>query len=381
MKARDANDILRQDGPDALREVLDHAEPYRGAETAQLNGHEPNTYAPAEPLIQSSKQFVHRFVPPDYLVDGILQRRFIYSLTGRTGGGKTAIALLIAASAALSRPIGACAVQQGRVVYFAGENPDDVRMRWIAMAQQMDFNIDAIDVYFVPGVFRISQLEERVRNEMKGLGGVSLVIIDTSAAFFESDDENSNTQQGAHARRLRSLVTLQGGPCVLALCHPVKNAADDNLIPRGGGAFIAEMDGNLTCKNDDSAVELHWQGKFRGPDFAPISFLLRTVTHEQLKDSKGRLIPTVVASHLTEAREQELATVARTNEDRLLAALAEDSRASLADLAKSLGWLFGSGLPNKMLVKRALAKLKKQKLVSDGRDGPELTPAGRKALK
>jgi hypothetical protein len=167
----------------------------------------------------------------------------------------------------------------------------------------------------------------------------------------------------------------------MVLCHPVKNAADDNLIPRGGGAFIAEMDGNLICKNDDSAVELHWQGKFRGPDFAPISFLLRTVTHERLKDGEGRLIPTVVASHLSEIAQDELATVARSNEDQLLAALADNGRASLADLAKSLGWLFRSGLPNKMLVKRTLAKLKKHKLVTDGRDGPALTDAGKKALK
>ncbi len=295
-------------------------------------------------LIQSSSQFVHGFVPPDYLVDGILQRRFIYSLTGRTGGGKTAIALFIAASIGAGKSIGSSAVEQGRVLYFAGENPDDVRMRWIAIAQQMNFDIETIDVHFVPGVFKISELIARVSAEIEALGDLSLVIIDTSAAFYESDDENSNTQQGIHARRLRSLVTLRGGPCVMVLCHPVKNAADDNLIPRGGGAFIAEMDGNLTCKNDDSAVEMHWQGKFRGPDFAPISFLLRTVTHERLKDGKGRLIPTVLASHLSEIAQEELATVARSNEDRLLAALAENKRASLAELAKELCAEVGDGM-------------------------------------
>ena len=69
----------------------------------------------------------------------------------------------------------------------------------------------------------------------------------------------------------------------------------------------------------DSAIEVHWQGKFRGPDFAPLTFTVRTVTHELLKDSKGRLIPTVVASYLSEIGQQELANVARSNEDKLLA--------------------------------------------------------------
>ena len=40
---------------------------------------------------------------------------------------------------------------------------------------------------------------------------------------------------------------MPGEPCVIVACHPVKNASDDNLIPRGGGAFLNEVDGNLTA--------------------------------------------------------------------------------------------------------------------------------------
>jgi len=40
----------------------------------------------------SSGEFVADFVPPDYLVVGWLQRRFVYSFTAATGDGKTAIA-------------------------------------------------------------------------------------------------------------------------------------------------------------------------------------------------------------------------------------------------------------------------------------------------
>jgi len=59
---------------------------------------------------------------------------------------------------------------------------------------------------------------------VNALGGVALVTIDTTAAYFEGDDENSNVQMGRYARGQRSLVELPGGPCVVALCHPVKNA-------------------------------------------------------------------------------------------------------------------------------------------------------------
>jgi AAA domain len=319
-------------------------------------------------VILSSRQFVEGFIAPDYLFDGILQRRFVYSFTGKTGSGKTAILLFFAALTGLGRALGGCDVEKGRVLYFAGENPEDVRMRWIALAQQMDFDVNHIDVHFIPGVFKISELMEQIRSEIGALGGASLVIVDTSAAYFEGDQENDNKQQGDHARMFRSLVTLQGGPCVIVACHPPKNASDDNMQPRGGGAFIAEMDGNLTAQKDGMVIELHWQGKFRGPDFSPIAFLLRSVTHERLRDSKGRLIPTIVAGHLSEAAQEEMASAARFDENRLLLALMEKPGPSLAGLARTLGWSMKNGEPHKMKVQRTLKKLERGKLVSRERD-------------
>jgi len=227
-------------------------------------------------LLQTSAQFTGSFVPPDPLISGILQRRFIYALTGHTGRGKTAIALLFAAHVALGRRLGDLDVEKGRVLILAGENPTDAKMRWIALSQQMQFDRNEIDVHWIEGVFRISEGFEQLRREVEELGDVDFIVIDSSAAFFEGDDENNNKQQAIHAKRLRDLTHLPGGPCVLVLCHPPKNASDDNLQPRGGGSYVAEMDGNLTVTKDDMAVELHWQTKLRGPDFAPVNFLLRS---------------------------------------------------------------------------------------------------------
>jgi hypothetical protein len=127
--------------------------------------------------------------------------------------------LLIAAHTALGRQIGGRDVGKGSVLYLAGENPVDVQMRWIAMAQQYDFDLDEIDVHFVPGVFKISEMMEHLRSEVAAIGGVNVVLIDTSSAYFEGDNENDKKQAGDWARLLRSLTELPGGPCVIVAWH------------------------------------------------------------------------------------------------------------------------------------------------------------------
>jgi AAA domain len=347
----------------------------------QITGELPEPLKTRAPmLIQSSAQFVKEFVPPEYVIVGLLQRRFSYSLTAKTGSGKTALLLFIAACiGAVERDIGEYIVKRGRVLYFAGENPDDVRMRWIAMADEMGFVLDKAQVYFIPGRFKISEMRTQIMNDMQALGGAfNLVIIDTSAAYFEGDDENNNKQMGEHAARIRSLIELPGRPCIVTACHPVKNAADDNLLPKGGGNFLNEVDGNLTLVRTDMTGELHWQGKFRGPEFSPIMFQLRQVTNPRLKDSDGRLLPTILASHLSEEGQQEIDSARRIRQDALLQALAQHGDESQAELAKRLGWFTRDGTPYKTLVSRTLVTLQKGKLINKCLHGFELTGAGKK---
>lgn len=329
-------------------------------------------------IIKTSAEFVAGFVPPDYLIDRVLQRRFIYSNTAPTGEGKTAVTLTIAVAVAMGWPVGEHEVEQGRVLYFAGENPDDIRMRWIMMAEHFTFNPHTISVYFVEGTFSIPLMEWRIKQEIEAKGEFSLIIVDTSAAYFQGDNENDNAQMGNHARSLRRLTTMPGRPCVIVNCHPVKAFNPDNLLPRGGGAFIAELDGNLTCSNLSGVVKVHWQGKFRGPDFPPIPFALRTVTTPNLIDAKGRVIPTVIAAPITDAEQSTIETQSHHDENQVLILLDKQPKMSMADIAEACGWKSSNGKPAKSKVFRIIDRLRKEKLVVRERGGQNtLTDKGR----
>ena len=249
------------------------------------------------------------------------------------------------------------------------------------MAEHLSFDADFIPVYFIPGTFEIAKLEARIRREVEAIGGVVLVIVDTSPAYFAGENENDRIEMRDHAEMTRRLHSLPGRPTVITLCHPVKNATNDNLVPAGGGAFLNSMDGNLSLSKTDMLVTLHHQGKFRGTEFEPMLFELVSVTARKLLNAKGSHMPSVIARDLSTADQGQKASEVRREEDSILILLHErDHATTLADIATSLKWVTPSNSPNKSKVHRLMKSLtagsKLDRLVNIDRDGATLTKKG-----
>jgi hypothetical protein len=359
---------------DIVSEIyLQRAEQVAYAEAERRSGQ-----CPAE--IISSNEFVSNFEAPEYLLDGVLQMRFCYALTAKTGGGKTAIALLLAYCVSQNRSFDGRKVLKGRVLY------DDVRMRWLAMGEKLKFDPAKANVHWLVGT-KISLAADylRIREKIKELGGVDLVIVDTGPAYFEGVDENANREMGDHARCLRELTTLEGGPCVLVLCHPVKNATDNNLLPRGGGAFLNEIDGNIGMTNDDGFARMFFDrevcGKFRGAEFEPFAFQLEKVTAQVLRDKNGMLLPTVIAKVIGEERMERMRKETEDEGMRVLRTLNDRPRATVAEIANFNHWRSKDGKqPLKSKVHRILKMLVHEKYLTKTLNGWHLTPKARKLL-
>lgn len=336
---------------DAARDYAEHRPllPFKG-----------NGSTPPGPVIKPYADFIADFEPIDYLLDGILIQSFLYAMTGHTGTGKTAVALQMAASIAQGIPFAGRETTKHRVLYLAAENPLEVKMRCIAMAQQMNFDPAEIGMFIIEGVFKISEMSDVIKAEATRVGGdFGLVVVDTGPVFFEGDDQNSRVQMLTAARILRGLIDIiPGKPTVLALMHPTKNATTE-LVPAGGGSFLNEIDGNLTItKSGDADVELG-SGKMRGPDFNPLNFKLNSVPHETLKTTTGKQLYTVFAEYISPTAQEDREKAGLIEKKRLLRMMRDNPGASTRELATMMGWTLANGEPYQSKALRRIKKLGK----------------------
>jgi hypothetical protein len=196
---------------------------------------------------------------------------------------------------------------------------------------------------------------ERIRSEVQAFGDVVLVILDTSAALFVGDNENDPIQMLKHALKQRKLTMLPGRPCVIALNHPPKAASGpEQLLPRGGGGYLNETDGNFT--------------------------LCTTA----LMDKRGRMLPTVMAQLVTDADLVASEEKLLFQDNRLLTAVRARPEGSIAEWAVDCGWMLRGkdgqpDAPYRSLVHRVLIRLVKDKMLTKEGRGYTLTKAGKAA--
>ena len=329
-----------------------------GASTPRGPGASAST-GPPTPNFRSMMQFLNEFRPISYAVAGLMREGSLYTLTGRTGEGKTSFLIILALAIATGQGeklIGR-KVKKGRVAFATAENPDDLRTR--LMVACFVFNIDpnAIDNDIVISDNRVRP-EEIIDWVRETSGTFTLIIIDTWQAFFDGRDSNTPTEAVNFTRRFRPLAATSGLPVVLIAAHPPKQASDDSLIPYGGGSTLNEIDGNFTLALDDSGLfAFHWLGKIRGLNFDPLHFRIDkldspdVVTVEGIRVQMPVMFP--VDEEGVEARQEAFAG----RDLALLQAIeATDPEGSIRKWATALKW-------SKRAVETTLDHLKRDKLV------------------
>lgn len=298
------------------------------------------------PHIMEWPEWKASYRAPKFLVKGILQYGYVYTLTARPGHGKSAVALFLAFCIALGNEFAGHRCRKGRVMFCAGENAPDINVRSHILCEVLGIEDEELTISVIPKTFGLKTQYEFIKAYADKMGGYDLIIIDTMQAFFPFEEENSNTEMVKYAeQQIRPLTELPGNPCVLVLAHPNKTASKDDLIPRGGSGFLGAIDGNLTLWKDGDTKILELKPhaeKFRGAPFDPISFELMQEESSHLKDGDGDPVSSVYPKPISEKDVERKEAQEASNEDKVLLAMHHWRRkfkadASSYDLEKNLG--------------------------------------------
>lgn len=356
----------------------------QAAMTAQAAAARPKISAvdtAGKPLLVEGPDFLDAANPPQWLVRGVLQRGQVVALTAATNSGKTAVLLTLIMSVLAGRDFGPFPVlHSGRVLVLCGEDPDGFRLRMLGTMAHMGVSRAQLSgrLRVLPQSIALSEALPQIEREAAEWGDIALVIVDTSVSFFSGADENNNVEALAHAKDLRALKALPGAPTVVAACHPADKAERASCKPRGGSAFLNEIDANLILWSEgDGVTELHWSVKKRGPDFDPVWFEFAA----QEVECHGEKSQQVVARYVDDARAHERKQQYYHDDNRLLVAMFDQPQDSLRMWARSAGFMCGADQQTAQIskVQRCLVRLIKNKCVEPGFgvSGYVLTAKGR----
>ena len=228
MRSRDANDILREDGADALRRAIDE-----------------HPCPEAWFLIEN-----HRVVAPRMLIRGLLPYKGIAFVGGQSGAGKTFVSVDLAVSLSTKTSFFDREVRERvGVAYLAAEGGEQLGNRLFAAARARGLELSNVPIAWRGNSLIITSAADvdAIADQLVDLGKfirsrysvrLGAIILDTVAATFELADEDDNAEIAKAIRRMR-WIGNKTGSLIVPVHHYGKTAATGL---RGGSAWRAGAD-------------------------------------------------------------------------------------------------------------------------------------------
>jgi hypothetical protein len=186
-----------------------------------------------------------KFSPPEFLVEGLIERDTLGLVFGDPGCGKSFLGVDLALSVATGHPFHSAPVKKGAVFYLAGEGHNGLVRRFHAWAGERGRSLDGVPLFKSEcgAQFLDRKSAQSVEYAISQLaaqhGRPAMVVVDTLARNFGPGDENSTEQMSAFVVAMDKLRTAWPG-CVILIIH--HSGHHDKERGRGSMALKAALD-------------------------------------------------------------------------------------------------------------------------------------------
>lgn len=194
--------------------------------------------------------------PPQWLVQGLLERDALALVFGDPGCGKSFWALDLALSISTGTSHHGREVVQGSVVYIAGEGQNGIKRRLMAWSEVRGVSHDEAPLYISLMPAALTDAEEAmfVIDAIDGLaveaGAPVMVVIDTLARNFGAADENSTKDMGLFIRTA-DRIRARYQATVLLVHH---SGHSDKSRARGAMALKGALDAEYRMDRDEEGT-------------------------------------------------------------------------------------------------------------------------------
>ena len=196
------------------------------------------------------------------LIAGVLMQHSLHLLSGRDGTYKTFVAFDWAACLASGKLWQGREVNQGRVLYMAGEGAYGLQKRQAAWVTGWQTPLPAGQLTVLPCAVNLLRDEPRVEElcQLIADNQYVLVVVDTLRRFSGGADENATKDMGAVVDNLEKLKRAADGS-VLTIAHTQRSDKDTR------GASSIEDDTDIVWHTDkkNGQIELENQKMKDGP--------------------------------------------------------------------------------------------------------------------
>ncbi len=214
-------------------------------------------------------EYADRQVRLEWLVPGVLPKAEICSIFGESGAGKSFFVLSMAVALSAGVHWWGKALVKRRVVYVAAEGAVGVQLRVRAIRTQYQLEDAHVGLFVIPAQPNLLQVEDvkKLISDIKTLGQVDVVIIDTIAQVTPGANENSSEDMGralAHCKTLHKTLSAT----IVLVGHSGKNPSAGQRGWSGiKGALDAQIEVTRTATYRAATIAKLKDGKGEGEKY------------------------------------------------------------------------------------------------------------------
>lgn len=247
-----------------------------------------------EPLLKPIGELISQPLKLSWAIRRIIEANTLVLLFGAAGDGKSYVALSMAASIATGTDWYGNDVEQGSVVYVAGEGHAGIGRRLKAWSQHTGVELACAPLYVSQRavVFSDTASLQGLIEELDAMDAPSVIFIDTLARASAGMDENSAKDMGQFIQQLDTIKHRYN--CTVIVVH--HTGLNEKQRARGSSAIKAALDVEIGLSKTDKTIVLKSTKMKDAPPFDDLAFTFKGVELPWLDDYGTPIVSAVLES-------------------------------------------------------------------------------------